>query len=379
MKSRTKLGIAMVTFLLFSQVSCTSGNQYDKPTDVPNNSVTTYSKTPTNTRSIVLRDTELHNWLLPESRIYGINWSPGGDKFVVLTSSGVTMYDANTYQAIWSIPQITHASVFMPDGKSLILYIYSSGFQVRDTQTGQLLTEKSDNYPPDCFRFEAHDAILSSDGNTLYLSVEDQSDKRVTFTEVHVWNMRSLQCEGAFLRTEGQARSLDLSTDGKFLILSVGLNTSDSGGEVSEDGQVTVWDLEINRRACSIGHQGSIARFKPGSPLLFVSDPKNNQLAFWDMNTCQMVGALNGITTRYNLAFSPDGQILAVWSDGIFILDPNSGKVLANISDPEPNSIFPTDRLSSILSISPDGGFLIYAVHQFAPPASLIYLWKLGK
>jgi len=379
MKNYSNLRLVLSAFIFLSLVSCIAGIG-EKPTQVPRDDISTISQNPTRTRSVNLHDIELHHWIFPESRVADVNWMPNSDRFVAVTSTEITMYDASTYQAIWTIPSTSDAKVagFMPDGKSLVIYIYGSGFQIRDTITGKLLTEKKDNNPVDCFQFKAHDGVLRAKDKTLYLSVEDQSDKRITYTEVHVWDMKSLTCEGIFLRNEGQTRALDLSTDGKFLALSVGLNTSITGSDVSEDGQVTIWNLDLNQRACSIGHQGSIGRFNPSNSLLLVSDPKNNQLAYWDMNTCQMVGALKDTTTRYNLAFSPDGQLLAVWDEGIRILDANSGEEMLKISDPVPDNIFPIDRLSGTLSFSYDGHYLLYSIQQL-PYKGLIFLWSLEK
>lgn len=362
-----------ILFLLY-QTSCAI------PASTGNLSVTSTMQSP-----VKLKITKLHEWSFPGQDVLDIEWASHSDGFVVVTSEKTIMYDVDTYQELWSISPIAPAynasvAVFSPNGQTITLYIRLAGLQIRDATSGGLLLEsRHNNYPgkSDCLPLEAFHAVLAPQ-QTLFLSVEDYHLKGAIFTEVNVWDLSSLQCKETFLRTEGHARSLDLSTDGRFLALSVGVNTRSGSNETIEDGQITVWNRETRRRACSIGHQGSVAHFKPGSSLLLVSDPKNKQLAYWDVQTCQIVGTLSGIAARYNFAFSPDGQWIAVWENGIWILDANSGKALNRIDDPAPDHVDDIMRFYSTLTFSPNGKFLLYEVRQ-EPIRGKIFLWNLER
>jgi hypothetical protein len=392
MKRRIFFVSAIVSLGLLSQVSCTPSSGYTLPTRTSIEPTITVTEKTTQTEvastgiqpPLSIRVTKLHEWLLSKPHVYAIKWAPRDDKFVVLSAEDTTMYDASTYQEVWSFPPIAPAyyasgAVFSPDGKSLVLYVGGSGLQVLDSQSGQLLAQKTmDNNPGGCLQTEASKTILDSDGQTFFINTQNLEKPSVS-PEIQIWNLLSLQCTGVFAKTEGHTRSLDLSSDGKFLALGVGLDTAvSSSNEVIENGRITIWNLETKKQTCSIDHQGSFASFKPASSLLIVADPTMYKLTYWNVTTCSSAQELIGITTHYGLTYSPDGQLLAIWNDGIWILDANSGKVLQKISDPAPSNIFPIDRLNSFISFSPDGRFLLYSIHQL-PSESLIFLWELEK
>ena len=396
MKNRNLLikAFAFSIIILTWQVACNHNARYgsatpDSPTRISPSTLEIDTRVTPKVTTIMpkssIRVTKAFEWVLSGKNILDIKWAPNSDKFIVLTSDEATLYDVSTYQKFWSITPIFPAEyassvVFQPGGQAINLYIGGVGLQIHDVQSGRLLAEKpKGNNPGNCLQAEATGAVLSPDGHTLFISIEDHRDKSNDFTQVHRWDVSSLQCTGAFMRTEGHARSLDLTSDGKYLALSVGLNTKEVDNDIQENGQVTVWDLEVNQRACSIGHQGSIVRFKPRSSILVVTDPEKNKLAYWDVTTCDMVGELSGVTTLYNFTFSSDGRLLAIWKDGIWILDADSGDVLYKIIDPVPLTSTNIDNISRLLgklSFSPNGRFLVYSIRR-EPIEGLIYLWSI--
>ncbi len=166
MKHCSFLAKALAFFMLFYQTSCTpaapSGSTPLAPTafpsTMPNATNTAPEATATPSSASVktpvdagngtkappketatrpgasIRATKLHQWVLPDPQIDDIKWTLSGDRFVVLTLGGVTMYDASTYQELWSIPPIAPAyyasgTAFLPDGKSFILYIDPAGLK----------------------------------------------------------------------------------------------------------------------------------------------------------------------------------------------------------------------------------------------------------
>lgn len=338
--------------------------------------------------SEVPRITMLHEWVLPAQNIKDIKWSPAGEHLVILTEEHVTLYDTSTFEEMWRIESIApayyaSAATFSSDGKTLTLYTRLTGLQRRDTRSGMLLAEKPEyNNPANCFPSEAVDAVFSSDINNMFVSInrEDSQQQSDIHSEIHAWNVQNLECTSVFGRIEGNARSVDLSFDGKYLALGVGLNTSTSGNDIKEDGQIAVRNLESGQLVCSIAHQGSFARFKPGNSVLLVANPAKNQLVYWNVETCDMVGELTGITTRYDFAFSPDGRMLALLDNDndISIIDPSSGTVLQTINDPTSDNVLPMNRLFGFLSFSPDGKYLIYAVRK-EPFESMIFIWAIER
>ncbi len=334
----------------------------------------------------VIQLTKLHEWSLPAENVKDIRWSPAGNYFAVLTEDRTTVYETNSLEELWSISPIApayyaSAIAFSSDEKTLVLFIRLAGLQKRDTVSGQLLAEsREDHNPANCFPAEAMDAVLSNDGKSLFVSttIEDSQQQSYVYSEIHKWDMSKLECVDVVEKIEGSARSLDISSGGKFLALGVGLNTSVSGNEINENGQITVRKLENNQQVCVIQDQGAFARFTQESSILLVSDPANDRLVYWDVEICDIVATLQGITTLYNFAFSPDGRLLAIWTNGVSLLEPSSGNVLQTISDLTANNVLPLNRLYISLSFSPDGKYLIYAARQ-EPFESMIFIWEIEK
>lgn len=351
-----------------------------------NELATSIRETPTPTSGNI-QISQSHEWALPGQNILDIKWSPDRDKILVVSSRQVLAYDVNTGQEIWHIPysapaEYASAAVFLPDGESFILYNRLLGLQVYETKSGKLQLEKRENNNPgNCTITDALNAIISTDGQEMYISisVEDQQQKSYTYSEIQVWDTEKLECISKLSNIEGHARSLSLSTDNKFIALSTGLNTSISHNNVNEIGQVVVRNLKIGQQACSIGHQGSIAQFKPDTHILLVADPKHERLAYWDVEKCDEIGEINGITTRYLMAFSPNGRLLAIWDENIKIVDTITGNILGTLDDPAPRDVFVLSRLIfSSLTFSTDGNFLLYSIRK-EPSESLLFLWELER
>ena len=319
--------------------------------------------------------TKLHEWILPYGTISDAKWAMDSSKFsVVGFFGGATIYDPNTYQVIWNLePVQIHAAtsnIFTPDGKSIVIF-NASGVQIWDILSHQLLTEITDeNGAQNCIRpvTYGHDAVFSQDGHTLFLSVEDNSDKRTTYTKIEKWDTTSWHCMGTLLSTEGHPRSLALSPNGRFLAIGISEGISDSGGFASgtEKGHTLIWDILDNKQHCTVdeapstfapGNIGSLVVFKSG---MNQSNSWENQVIYLN-EQCQPSQILLDLTPPYPflspLSFSPNGQMLALGRKKIWILDANSGSILVKIPDAVPNT--PSDsHVTDILSFSPDGRFL---------------------
>lgn len=323
---------------------------------------------------------KLHEWHYLNQYADNARWAPHGDQFVVSFFDTVKMFNVNTFQEIWSIPSkapaySASAPTFSLNGRRLYLYVRLRGPQEYDSQTGELLTEVVSNYQDPCLLNDANGAVISLDGHTLFLNVEDNREKQVDFTEVQKWDVSSQQCE-VYGKLEGHARSIDISSDGKFLSASTGKNTSVSNNSISEDGEIIIWNMDTGERICSIHNNGAFARFNPLESRLLVPNPSLNKLSYWDIKTCSIAQDIIGQTSYYDFTFSPDGKIIAIWDSGsISLLDADSGVLLKEIKDPSLENA-PLNYLQSRLIFSPDGRYLL-SVLNHDPLEVTVILWNI--
>jgi len=327
-----------------------------------------------------IRLEKLYEWHYLDQYVDNVRWAPQGGKFVVSFFDNVKMFDVNTLQEIWGIPSTSpaysaSAPTFSLNGQWLYLYVRLRGPQVYDSQTGELLTEIIPNYQDPCLLNDADGAVISLDGHTLFVNVEDNRQKQVDFTEVQKWDVSSQQCE-VYAKIEGHARSIDISSDGKFLSASTGKDTSVSNNSMSEDGEIVIWTMDTGEKICSIHNNGAFARFKPLESRLLVPNPSLNRLSYWDVKTCSIVQDIIGETSYYDFAFSPDGKMIALWDSGsISLLDADSGVLLKEIKDPSLESA-PLNYLQSRLTFSADGRYML-SVLNHDPLEVTIILWNI--
>lgn len=325
---------------------------------------------------------KLNEWRYSDQYVDNVRWTPTSDKFAVSFFDEVKMLDVKTFQEMWSVPSTApaynaSAPVFGPDGQLLYLYVRLKGLQVYDSQTGELLTEA----PPDrqslCFLNDADGTMLSSYRHTLFASVEDNRKKQVDFMEIQRWDVSSLHCD-VISRIEGHPRSIDISSDGKYLSASTGKGTYVSSDSLSEQGEIVIWDIETKEEVCTIKNKGAFAHFKPLESRLLVADPSLDKLSYWDIATCSVNQEIEEVTTYYDFAFSPDGKMIALWDGGsISILDADSGALLQKINDPSLENM-PLNHLQSYLAFSPDGRHLLTMLNR-DPLESVIILWSIEK
>lgn len=335
-----------------------------------------------NTQVAKIRVQKQYEWQFLNQYVNNVGWAPSSNQFVASFLDAVKMFDVNTFQEIWSISSTApaysaSAPVFSPNGQRIFSYIRLRGPQVYDSQTGNLLTEAVPEYQSSCFKNDADGAVMGLDGHILFASVEDNRKKQVDFTEIQRWDPFSLQCD-VLDRIEGHSRSIDISSDSKYLSASTGKGTSVSNNSLSEEGEIVVWNIETNEQVCSINNNGAFAHFKPLESRLLVANSSLDKLSYWDIETCTIVQEIEGVTTYYDFAFSPDGNMIALWDGGsISILHADSGKLLQKLDDlPLENA--PLKYLQSYLAFSPDGHYLLSALNR-DPLESLVILWSIQK
>jgi WD40 repeat protein len=379
---RVYTGHVTALLLCFCLVSCVSATSTSNNVTASPTSQTEVVPHEANAQVPEVNVTKLNEWRYLDQYVNGINWAPSSDQFTVSLFDIVRLFEVNTFQEVWNIPSLAPAynagaPVFSPNGKLLYLYVRLKGLQMYDVQTGDLLKEAVPDYQSLCHPNDANGAVISIDGQTLFVSVDDNRKKQVDFMEIQSWDVLTLQCEVLF-RLEGHSRSIDISSDGRYLSASTGKGTSISNGSLSEDGGIIVWDVESKEQACFIKNKGSFARFKPLVSELLIADPSQDKLSYWDITTCSLDHEIEGITTYYDFVFSPDGKMIALW-DGvsISILDAGSGALLQRMNDPSLENT-PINYLQSYLAFSPDGYYLLSVLNR-DPLESLIILWGVEK
>jgi WD40 repeat protein len=150
--------------------------------------------------------------------------------------------------------------------------------------------------------------------------------------------------------------SLAFSPNGKFL------------ASATMDGEVKFWDVETGQEVNTINapgsYNGDIAYSPDGQTLAIATD----NVGLWDLETDQLVRTFSGSPHGDNsIAFSPNGSLLATLElYAVFLWDVDSGQIVKKLSlDPSLNSV------PSCLAFSPDGDFL--AIGQSAT----VQIWSV--
>jgi len=414
------LKMIVVALLLVFQVSCSTEAQPDiaiqslpspSPTDdaemttksTPEEIITltsapTDSPTPTSetfpvkqiapetaaaTPAAGVRLVKLKDWIVSSPHLLGnITWAPNEGRFVILTWDGVEMYDANSYQRLWVVPPLAAAhaasgTVFGYDG-NLVVYRSLSGIEIRDIDSGKLLAGELGELNNKC-PGEAFGMAFAPDGQTIYIGV-DSTVKGVTSVTINKWDISSLECLGEFTHLSGFRNFMDQSSNGRYLAVGTTSNiTHSDDGEIAEEGQTWVWDMESGKQVCGINYP--LAAFWPETNVLVV--PGDGKLDYWTREFCE-VGReveLTGIPAPYALAINPEKALLVMSKDQIWAVDLLSGDLLLTIDDLSLKDILADARsLYSTLSFSPDWRFLLFAVPN--PQnilETLIVLWRVER
>lgn len=341
---------------------------------------------------ITTQITKLFEWSLPSPRKKDIAWSIEGEPFVVVPagsssgkpSGGAVMYDANSLNEVWRIEPLgvtlyLSSAAFSPSGE--IVAFYADGIHVHDATSVPMITVPQINNPGRCLisKHFAKNIVWLHDGKTIVVGVNDERQKSSTTVEVQLWDTSSSspKCAEVFAKVEGTFRSLDLNAKGDYLALSTRQSLiSDVVTGIREVGQTQVWNIATKQQTCQIDG-ALVAKFNPTNDLLLVSDFEKGNLAYWDVEKCELIQPLVNSSHPYDFAFSADGQFLVVNEGNILIIDPISGKTLSKIDSPlTPDE--PTWYLDATLSISPNGNYLVYSVPN-APRGSKLFLWKINK
>ena len=171
---------------------------------------------------------------------------------------------------------------------------------------------------------------FSPDGQILATG----GDRHVKLWDVHDW------AEIVTLRHDEWVRTLVFSPDGQFLA---------AGKGHEGPGIVTVWDVQTRHVIAELEGDSNRVRtvtFSPDNRIL-ASSGRDGQLKLWDVSTWELLRTIPR-TGYYDIAFSPDGNMLVSTNDGyVSLWWMEDGTRVAQVTGPT-GWIHPVD-------FSPDG------------------------
>lgn len=168
------------------------------------------------------------------------------------------------------------------------------------------------------------------------------------------------------LQHAGKVRSLAVSSDGQFVV---------SGATGRSSSSVIVWALQTGKQVFNIEGKGCFVAISPDSAVLATSgEQKDTHVHLWDLKTGEMLRQIEvkgtegaPVESIGSIAFSPDGQSLAVKTSWVKVLSMpmyprfktirflklKTAEEIETFSVPDENGYWPT-----LFEYSPDGKWL---------------------
>ncbi|MYB93096.1 T9SS type A sorting domain-containing protein [Candidatus Poribacteria bacterium] len=254
-------------------------------------------------------------WGLPEGAITrlgkgGINqvaYSPDGTRLAVAGSAGILLYDTRTYQEVSFFSDTGHGRVgysvsFSPDGKTLASADYNS-ISLWRVETGQRLrTLTVPDLEATCVAFSPDGKTLASIGNGI----------------VHLWDVDTGNLLHTLVRKRHHVGNaiqgvsplrVVFSPDGKILASTT----------IYPYDLLQLWDVETGHLLHTLEHENYFndIAFSPDGKMIAsaIGGRDGHILYFWDVETGQRLRTFTEHGYNINsIAFSPDRQTLAIGS-----------------------------------------------------------------
>ena len=236
-----------------------------------------------------------------------------------------------TQHAILTPPQDAMGLTFSPNLKKLAGRQFLGGIQVWDATTKEHLStlegaDRGVDYWP--LIFSPDGKILAGKGVIRHLG-----------NEIQFWQTDT----GAKLFTleghTGVVSKYTFSPDSKIFA---------SGGE---DGSVVLWDVQTGKRLLNLkGHTQHLHALTFSADSKTLASGSKNEIRLWNVQTRNLIGALDAVENVNALAFSPDGKTLVSGSaDGLIqVWKPDLDYQLQTTLTGHQESVY-------VLKFSPDG------------------------
>jgi WD40 repeat protein len=317
------------------------------------------------------------NWN-SEWQVYDINaitWSPDSSRFILAGEEnddgkfGIYAYSINASKELWyqKLYGVPFTLTFVPNNQTIFVPLLGGGTFFLDPATGQVIREIDYNVGSPCFG--AYGAIFSPDGKKILTLASDLRES----TEIYIWDLASNRCLGTFLKEPGVSFGFESSRDGQFLVLAlrdIPFRTTHES-YIQFDQQIQMWNVETQQKICSFKGIEPVAFTSDGNTIAATNVNNSGEVDLWNAKSCRLIDVIRmkAQDASHSLAFSPDGQLLAIGGDNMFQIWQVAGKKLLVESDKLPNKV-------NILAFSPDGHFLLSETNRvFGTDKGIITLW----
>jgi len=216
-------------------------------------------------------------------------FSADGTSLAVAARHAVLIYDAQTFKLVQTLKgqRDVRVMVFCPDGARLVSGAYDGCIRYYNLNTGSCLrTMQGHNGQVNCL-------ALHPNG----LNVASASDDRT----VRIWDITTGRCVAHLQDHRDAVAVVWYSPDGGSLISS------------TVDGSLRLWDTQDYKCSQMYDTEEVSMRAKAISPNSSLLAARYDlEIAFWSTESGRLIKRISGLHTIVaNLAFSPDGKLLA--------------------------------------------------------------------